>query len=111
MSVAVVMAATAVFVLLGPTHPEVLIGFLVAFVVGVSLSHSAYNQYFETTRVPINALQPGDLLFFGKDGVESIHHNAMYIGNGDMIEASQTGVPVRIRGWRGGDLVGTGRPG
>ncbi|HEV2759102.1 MAG TPA: NlpC/P60 family protein [Acidimicrobiales bacterium] len=78
---------------------------------GVSLSHSAYNQYFETTRVPINAVQPGDLLFFGKDGVESIHHNAIYIGNGDMIEASQTGTPIRIRGWRSVDIVGAGRPG
>ena len=78
---------------------------------GVRLSHSAYTQYFETTRVPINAVEPGDLLFFGKDGVESIHHNAIYIGGGDMIEASQTGVPIRIRGWRGGDLVGAGRPG
>ena len=78
---------------------------------GVSLSHSAYNQYFETTRVPINAVEPGDLLFFGKDGVESIHHNAIYIGNGDMIEASQTGTPIRIRGWRSIDIVGAGRPG
>ena len=78
---------------------------------GVRLSHSAYTQYFETTRVPINAVQPGDLLFFGKDGVESIHHNAIYIGGGDMIEASQSGVPIRIRGWRAGDLVGAGRPG
>ena len=75
------------------------------------LSHSAYTQYFETTRVPIDAVQPGDLLFFGKDGVESIHHNAIYIGGGDMIEASQTGTPIRIRGWRAGDLVGAGRPG
>ncbi|MDQ4068816.1 MAG: NlpC/P60 family protein [Actinomycetota bacterium] len=78
---------------------------------GVRLSHSAYTQYFETTRVAIRDLQPGDLLFFGKDGVESIHHNAIYIGDGNMIEASQTGVPIRIRGWRGGDLVGAGRPG
>lgn len=78
---------------------------------GVQLSHSAYTQYFETTRVPVDAVQPGDLLFFGKDGVESIHHNAIYIGGGDMIEASQTGTPIRIRGWRGGDLVGAGRPG
>jgi len=78
---------------------------------GVSLSHSAYTQYFETTRVPIDAVQPGDLLFFGKDGVESIHHNAIYIGNGDMIEASQTGTPIRIRGWRSVDIVGAGRPG
>jgi len=78
---------------------------------GVTLSHSAYTQWFETTRVPVDSVQPGDLLFFGKDGVESIHHNAIYIGGGDMIEASQTGTPVRIRGWRGGDLVGAGRPG
>jgi peptidoglycan DL-endopeptidase CwlO len=78
---------------------------------GVRLSHSAYTQYFETTRVPVDQVQPGDLLFFGKDGVESIHHNAIYIGGGDMIEASQTGVPIRIRGWRAGDLVGAGRPG
>lgn len=78
---------------------------------GVRLSHSAYTQYFETTRVPIDAVQPGDLLFFGKDGVESIHHNAIYIGGGEMIEASQTGTPIRIRGWRAGDLVGAGRPG
>ncbi len=78
---------------------------------GVTLSHSAYTQWFETTRVPINAVQPGDLLFFGDDGVESIHHDAIYIGNGEMIEASQTGTPIRIRGWRGADLVGAGRPG
>jgi cell wall-associated NlpC family hydrolase len=78
---------------------------------GVSLSHDAYAQYFETTRVPIDEVQPGDLLFFGKDGVESIHHNAIYVGNGQMVEASQTGVPVRYRGWRAADLVGAGRPG
>ena len=78
---------------------------------GVYLSHSAYTQWFETTRVPIDQIEPGDLLFFGNDGVESIHHNAIYIGGGDMIEASQTGTPIRIRGWRGGDLVGAGRPG
>jgi len=78
---------------------------------GVSLSHDAYRQWFETTRVPIDQVQPGDLLFFGKDGVESIHHNAIYIGGGEMVEASQTGVPVRIRGWRSIDLVGAGRPG
>jgi cell wall-associated NlpC family hydrolase len=78
---------------------------------GVTLSHSAYTQWFETTRVPIDKVQPGDLLFFGDDGVESIHHNAIYIGDGNMIEASQTGTPIRIRAWRSGDLVGAGRPG
>ena len=77
---------------------------------GVSLSHSAYTQWFETTRVPTDQVQPGDLLFFGSS-VEGIHHNAIYAGNGEMVEASQTGTPIRIRGWRAGDLVGAGRPG
>ena len=77
---------------------------------GVSLSHSALAQYYETTRVPTDQVQPGDLLFFGSS-VEGIHHNAIYAGNGEMIEASQTGTPVRVRGWRAGDLVGAGRPG
>lgn len=78
---------------------------------GVNLSHSAGDQYFETTRVPLNAVAPGDLLFFGDNGVDSIYHVTMYIGDGNMIEASTTGTPVRIRGWRSADLVGAGRPG
>lgn len=78
---------------------------------GVSLSHDAYRQWFETSRVSLDDIQPGDLLFFGDDGVESIHHVAMYVGGGQMVEASQTGIPVRYRGWRASDLVGAGRPG
>lgn len=77
---------------------------------GVSLSHSAHAQWFETTRVPVNQVIPGDLLFFGPS-VSGIHHNAIYIGDGQMIEASRTGTPIRIRAWRSGDLVGAGRPG
>jgi len=77
---------------------------------GVSLSHGADIQWYESTRVPVDEVIPGDLLFFG-DSVEGIHHNAMYIGDGQMIEASQTGTPIRIRGWRSVDLVGAGRPG
>lgn len=78
---------------------------------GVSLSHDAYRQWFETTRVSLDQVQPGDLLFFGDNGVESIHHVAIYVGGGQMVEASQTGVPVRYRGWRASDLIGAGRPG
>ncbi len=77
---------------------------------GVSLSHGADLQYYESTRVPVDEVIPGDLLFFG-DSVDGIHHNAMYIGDGQMIEASQTGTPIRIRAWRSVDLVGAGRPG
>lgn len=77
---------------------------------GISLSHSAYTQYMETTRVPLSSIQPGDLLFFGPS-VSGIHHNALYIGGGQMIEASRTGTPIRVRAWRSADLVGIGRPG
>jgi peptidoglycan DL-endopeptidase CwlO len=77
---------------------------------GVSLSHGADLQWYESTRVSTDEVAPGDLLFFG-DSVEGIHHVAMYIGNGEMIEASTTGTPIRIRGWRSVDLVGAGRPG
>jgi cell wall-associated NlpC family hydrolase len=77
---------------------------------GVSLSHGADIQWYESTRVSVDEVIPGDLLFFG-DSVEGIHHVAMYVGDGQMIEASTTGTPIRIRAWRSGDLVGAGRPG
>lgn len=77
---------------------------------GVYLPHSAYLQYVNTPRVAVTDIRPGDLLFFGPNP-SGIHHNAIYVGGGQMIEASQTGVPVRYRGWRSKDLVGIGRPG
>ncbi|MEK6441769.1 C40 family peptidase [Pseudonocardia sp. T1-2H] len=42
-------------------------------------------------------LQPGDLLFYARDnGTGSIHHVAMYTGDGMMIEAYDHLTPVRI---------------
>ena len=77
---------------------------------GVRLPHSALAQYHETTRVPLSAIQPGDILFFGPS-VSGIHHNAIYVGDNQMVEASQTGTPVRYRAMGRSDLVGVGRPG
>jgi len=76
---------------------------------GVSLSHSAQSQYYETTRVPISDMQPGDILFFGSS-TSSIGHNSMYVGGGSMVEAPRTGLLVREVGVRDG-IVGVGRPG
>jgi cell wall-associated NlpC family hydrolase/biotin carboxyl carrier protein len=45
--------------------------------------------------ITASQLQPGDLLFWGATAA-SIHHVAMYVGNGKMIEAPQTGEVVRI---------------
>jgi cell wall-associated NlpC family hydrolase len=72
---------------------------------GKSLPHSSAAQYNATTRVPTSALVPGDLLFYGSP----IHHVGLFVGNGQMIEASQEGTPVRYASiWRS-DLVGAGR--
>ena len=46
-------------------------------------------------KVPISDLRPGDLVFYKRPG-RPIHHVAMYIGGGDMVEAPYTGANVRV---------------
>jgi cell wall-associated NlpC family hydrolase len=43
--------------------------------------------------------QPGDLVYLATDPSNpvTIHHVAMYLGNGKIVEAQQTGVPVHVR--------------
>jgi cell wall-associated NlpC family hydrolase len=73
---------------------------------GRNLPHNAAAQYAVTTHIDIADIQPGDLVFFGNP----IHHNGMYIGNGQMIDAPHTGAVVRIAAAFRRDLVGVGRP-
>ena len=68
---------------------------------GRFLPHNAAEQYNALPKVPIADLQPGDLVFFGKD----LHHDGMYIGNGQMIHAPFTGDVVRIATIYRADLV------
>jgi cell wall-associated NlpC family hydrolase len=74
---------------------------------GVALPHNSGMQYAATPRVDQSDWQPGDLLFFGSP----IHHVAMYIGNGQMVEAPYTGAQVRVVSASRSDYVGAGRPG
>ena len=74
---------------------------------GVSLPHSASDQYGSTTHVSLSSLQPGDLLFFGSSG--GIWHVSMYVSPGRMIEAEDSGTVVSINPIRSG-LVGASRP-
>lgn len=62
--------------------------------VGISLPHSSRAQYTYGKSVSVSALQPGDLLFYG-GSASSIHHVAMYVGDGILVHASTTGVPVK----------------
>jgi peptidoglycan DL-endopeptidase CwlO len=74
---------------------------------GKSLPHSSRAQFAATRRVSVGQIRPGDMVFFGSP----IHHVGMYIGNGNMVEASRKGVPVRVRSIYRKDMVGVGRLG
>lgn len=64
---------------------------------GVYLTHSSRVQYGEGSQVPLDAAQPGDLVFWSSDGSQSgIYHVAIYLGDDMMIEAPTFGMTVRV---------------
>jgi len=71
--------------------------------VGVGLAHGATLQQQASTPVPISALQPGDLVFFGNAAFS--YHVAIYVGGGSMIHAPHTGAVVSY-GSVGGAWIG-----
>ena len=71
--------------------------------VGVGLSHGATDQQHASTPVPISALQPGDLVFFGSYSYS--YHVGIYVGGGSMIHAPHTGAVVSY-GSIGGAWIG-----
>ena len=74
---------------------------------GVSMPHYSGAQYAMFPHVPLDQLQPGDLVFKGPGGSE---HVAMYIGGGLQIAATHTGDYVRIQPLTS-DPIGAARPG
>lgn len=80
---------------------------------GVYLPHYSVAQYQVTEHVPVSQARPGDLIFYANNTSDpgSIHHVALYIGGGRMIEAPHTGAQVRISSiWRSGLMAYAGRP-
>jgi peptidoglycan DL-endopeptidase CwlO len=72
---------------------------------GVSLSHSAAAQQHEGRPVPMSAIQPGDLIFWGNPA----YHVGIYVGGGQILDAPHTGTVVKIQGiW--GSPSGAVRP-
>ena len=68
---------------------------------GVDLTHSSRVQYGEGVQVPLDAVQPGDLVFWSSDGSQSgIYHVAIYLGDDTMIEAPTFGMTVRVTSMR-----------
>ena len=73
-----------------------------AFAGVTSLPHYSGYQYTSGRRVPLSQMRRGDMLFWGRSG---IHHVALYLGNGMMIEAPQSGLTVRVASVRYGDIM------
>ncbi|MGZ8724483.1 MAG: NlpC/P60 family protein [Aeromicrobium sp.] len=74
---------------------------------GVSMPHYSGAQMGMFPSVPLDALQPGDLLFWGPGGSD---HVAMYTGGGRVVYAPQTGSFVK-EGPIYGSPSGAVRPG
>jgi peptidoglycan DL-endopeptidase CwlO len=72
---------------------------------GITLPRVSRQQYRAGAMLPVEQAQPGDLLFwaYDPDDPDTIHHVAMYLGDGEIVEAQQTGVPVHIRPVRWGE--------
>lgn len=60
--------------------------------VGISLPHYTGYQYQRGEKIPVAQAERGDLLFWGDGGSR---HVAIYLGNGQMLEAPQTGMNVQ----------------
>ncbi|HEX7522433.1 MAG TPA: NlpC/P60 family protein [Acidimicrobiia bacterium] len=73
---------------------------------GVSMPHYSGAQYAMFPKVPLDQLQPGDLVFRGAGGSQ---HVSLYIGGGLVITAPQTGDVVKVAGI--GSVMGAVRPG
>ena len=74
---------------------------------GLSMPHYSGAQYSMFPHVPLSAMQPGDLVFWGPGGSD---HVGLYIGGGQMIAAPHTGDVVKIQAVYGSP-VGAARPG
>jgi peptidoglycan DL-endopeptidase RipA len=79
---------------------------------GKSLPRTSREQWKVGVHVALSDLRPGDLLFWAYDTANpaTIHHVAMYIGHGLMVQAPHTGGHVEVSPVYLSGLVGAVRP-
>lgn len=77
---------------------------------GKELPHSSRAQYTRVKKIKKSQAQPGDLVFFFKNGA---HHVGIYIGRNRMIDAPGVGGKVRVSpitgSWWSRSYTGMGR--
>ncbi|MBV8161564.1 MAG: bifunctional lytic transglycosylase/C40 family peptidase [Acidimicrobiia bacterium] len=75
---------------------------------GVALPRTTTEQYAASgPHVDPAALSPGDLVFFGTPA--DVHHVGLYVGDGEMLDAPDTGAVVRVEPLFA-DYLGATRP-
>jgi len=74
---------------------------------GVSLPHQSRRQFSSSPRIPIEYIEPGDLIFF----YNPISYVSLYVGGGMMVDAPGVGRTVRLKAVNWSKVVGATRPG
>lgn len=79
---------------------------------GLTIPRTSRAQYAGLPHVPVSDLQPGDLVFYATNTADpnTIHHVAMYLGDGVVIHAPHTGDVVRYAPVAMDGLIGAVRP-
>jgi cell wall-associated NlpC family hydrolase len=79
---------------------------------GISIPRNSRAQYAQLPKVSSSNLRPGDLVFWATSpsNPTTIHHVAIYLGGGQILEAPQSGDVVKISSMRWYHYAGAVRP-
>ena len=83
---------------------------------GIQIPRTTESQWPDLVHVPLNALEPGDLLFYyNLDGDNAVDHVVMYVGSGPygsstVIAAAHTGTDIGFEPVFTNGLEGAARP-
>jgi len=70
--------------------------------VGIKLPHYSGSQYNLGRKIPSSQMRRGDVIFYGPGGSQ---HVTIYLGNGQMLEAPDIGLKVRVAPVRTGGMT------
>ncbi|MGZ4648630.1 MAG: NlpC/P60 family protein [Blastococcus sp.] len=79
---------------------------------GIRIPRNSRAQFASLPRVSSDDLRPGDLVFWATDPADpgTIHHVAMYLGNGRVVQAPESGDVVKVSDMWWSGYAGAVRP-
>jgi cell wall-associated NlpC family hydrolase len=79
---------------------------------GISIPRNSRAQYAALPKVSAGNLQPGDLVFWASNpgNPATIHHVAIYVGNGQIVQAPESGDVVKVSNMWWSGYAGAVRP-